>query len=155
MVSSLNKVTLLGNVGREPEIRSTQDGKEIANFSLATSEGWKDKMTGERRERTEWHRVVVFSQPLVNIIKSYVHKGSKLYVEGSLHTRKWSDQSGVEKYTTEVVLQNFNSVLLILDNRGGGQSNEHSDSFEHSAPSFNPSSSGGNAIEELDDEIPF
>ena len=155
MVSSLNKVTLLGNVGREPEIRSTQDGKEIANFSLATSEGWKDKITGERREKTEWHRVVVFSQPLVNIIKSYVHKGSKLYIEGSLHTRKWTDQSGVEKYTTEIVLQNFNSVLLILDNRAGVQSHEHGDPFEHSAPSFSPSSSGANAIEELDDEIPF
>lgn len=159
MVSSLNKVTLLGNLGRDPEIRSTQDGKEIANFSLATSESWKDKMTGERREKTEWHRVVVFSQPLVNIIKSYVKKGMKLYVEGSLHTRKWTDQSGVEKYTTEIVLQNFSSVLLILDSRNSS-SQESSESAESSgSPSFSPASatatSSSAAVEQLDDEIPF
>ena len=162
MVSSLNKVTLLGNLGRDPEIRSTQDGKEIANFSIATSEAWKDKMTGERREKTEWHRVVVFSQPLINIIKSYVKKGTKLYVEGSLQTRKWTDQSGVEKYTTEIVLQNFNSVLLILDSRNNNSSHESAESAESSAsPSFSPASSsasaagGAAAIEKLDDEIPF
>ena len=112
---SLNKVTLIGNVGQDPEIRSTQDGRELANFSLATTENWKDKNTGERQSKTEWHRIVVFSQGLVGVIKNYVKKGSKLYIEGALQTRKWTDKSGIEKYTTEIVLQNYNSNLQILN----------------------------------------
>ncbi len=145
MANSVNKVTLIGNVGRDPEIRSTQDGREIATVTLATSDSWKDKSTGERREKTEWHKVVIFSEGLVNIIKNYVKKGSKLYVEGSLQTRKWVDNAGAERYTTEVVLQNFNSSLLMLDNR-----NSSGDS------SSSEGGSGSNFVaEEIDDEIPF
>ena len=151
MAGSLNKVTLIGNLGRDPEIRTTGEGKEIANLSIATTETWKDRVTGERRERTEWHRVVIFNEGLVSIIKNYVKKGSKLYIEGSLQTRKWNDNSGQEKYTTEVVLQNFNSQLILLDSKSSsshiqdsGQSEyrppEHKHSFDHS---------------DLDDEIPF
>jgi len=147
---SINKVILVGNVGQDPEIRSTQDGREIANFSLATSESWKDKSTGEKREKTEWHRVVVFSQGLVNIVRSYVKKGSKLYVEGSLQTRKWTDSQGIEKFTTEIALQNFNSTLQILDSRDRVGS---SDSHSSSAPSGRSKSDV--SVEENDDEIPF
>ncbi len=147
---SINKVILVGNVGQDPEIRSTQDGREIANFSLATSESWKDKNSGEKREKTEWHRVVVFSQGLVNIVKSYVKKGSKLYIEGSLQTRKWTDNQGVEKFTTEIALQNFNSVLQILDarERGGSSADSYSSSSQKSRSNDIP-------VEESDDEIPF
>ena len=109
---SINKVILVGNVGQDPEVRSTSDGREIANFSMATTESWKDKVTGEKKDKTEWHRVVIFSQGLVGVVKNYVKKGSKLYIEGQLQTRKWTDNSGVERYTTEVVLQNFNSCLI-------------------------------------------
>ena len=118
---SVNKVILVGNVGQDPEIKNTQDGRELATFSLATSENWKDKNSGEKREKTEWHRIVVYSQGLVGVLKNYVKKGTKLYLEGQLQTRKWSDSNGVEKYTTEIVLQNFNSTLQMLDsNRGSG-----------------------------------
>ena len=145
MASSINKVTLIGNVGRDPEIRTTQDGKEIASITLATSDSWKDKMSGERKERTEWHRVVVFADGLVNIIKNYVKKGSKLYIEGALQTRKWVDTNGVERYTTEIALQGFNAVLLMLDNSRSGSDN-------HS----NHDSAGGDfSAAEIDDEIPF
>lgn len=149
---SVNKVILVGNVGQDPEIRSTQDGRELANFSLATSESWKDKSSGEKKEKTEWHRIVVFSQGLVGVIRNYVKKGTKLYIEGSLQTRKWTDNQGVEKFTTEVVLQNFNSTLQILDSKGGSGGSSYSD---------NQGSSGGKsrnndiALEENDDEIPF
>jgi single-strand DNA-binding protein len=145
---SINKVILVGNVGQDPEIRTTQDGREIVNFSLATSESWKDKATGEKRDKTEWHRVVIFSQGLVNIVKSYVKKGSKLYIEGSLQTRKWTDNQGIEKFTTEIALQNFNSTLQILDTRDR----------QPSADSYSSSSSSKRndvSIEENDDEIPF
>tara|TARA_Y100000022_G_C13046593_1_gene282444 strand:+ start:217 stop:579 length:363 start_codon:yes stop_codon:yes gene_type:complete len=111
----LNKVTLIGNLGKSPDIRQTSDGREIANISLATTERWKDKNTGEKKEKTEWHNIVVFSQGLVNVVKNYVKKGSKLYIEGQLQTRKWTDDNGIDKYITEIVLQNFNSSLLILD----------------------------------------
>ncbi len=114
-MASLNKVLLIGNVGKDPEIRSTQDGREIANLSLATSESWKDKTTGERKEKTEWHNVVVFNENLVKVIKSYVKKGSKLYIEGALQTRKWTDKNGVEKYSTEIVLQGFSGSIVLLD----------------------------------------
>lgn len=147
MANSINKVILIGNVGKDPEIRTTQDGKEIASITLATSESWKDKMSGERKERTEWHRIVVFADGLVNIIKNYVKKGSKLYIEGALQTRKWVDNSGVERYTTEISLQGFGAVLLMLDNNrnNGGDASSHS----------SLSSGGSFDAEEIDDEIPF
>jgi single-strand DNA-binding protein len=120
MAGSVNKVILIGNLGADPEIRRTQDGKGIANLRLATTESWRDRNSGERKEKTEWHRVVIFSEPLVKVVEQYVKKGSKLYIEGALQTRKWTDQQGVEKYSTEVVLQGFNSVLTMLDGRGAG-----------------------------------
>lgn len=120
MAGSVNKVILVGNVGKDPEIRRTQDGRPIANLSLATSETWRDKNTGERKEKTEWHRVVIFSEPLCKVVEQYVKKGAKLYIEGALQTRKWTDQSGAEKYSTEVVLQGFNGTLTMLDTRSGG-----------------------------------
>ena len=165
---SLNKVTLIGNVGQDPEIRSTGDGRELANFSLATTESWKDKNTGERKDKTEWHRVVVFSQGLVGIIKNYVKKGSKLYIEGQLQTRKWTDKDGIERYTTEIVMQNYNSNLQMLDSRNsggsgsGGGSNDFGNqqySKSQTANTNNKSNSdntaNNNFSEELDDDIPF
>ena len=152
---SINKVILVGNLGQDPEIRSTQDGREIASFSIATSDSWKDKNTGEKKDKTEWHRIVIFSQGLVGIAKSYLKKGTKVYLEGSLQTRKWTDAQGVEKYTTEVTLQNYNSTLQILDSKdraGGGSSENYSNN------SGNSSSNRKNSdvvIEENDDEIPF
>lgn len=122
MAGSVNKVILVGNVGKDPEIRRTQDGRPIANLSLATSETWRDKQTGERKEKTEWHRVVIFSEPLCKVVEQYVRKGSKLYVEGALQTRKYTDQSGVEKFSTEVVLQGFNGSLTMLDGGRAGAS---------------------------------
>lgn len=145
MAGSLNKVTLIGNLGRDPEIRTTNDGKEIANFSIATSETWKDKMTGEKKDKTEWHRIVCFSEGLVRVIKNYVKKGTKLYIEGQLQTRKWVDNDNQEKYTTEVVLQNFNSTLILLDYRGEAAPNQPSS--QNNNPTFDNS--------DLDDEIPF
>ncbi|AZL15496.1 single-stranded DNA-binding protein [Rickettsiales endosymbiont of Stachyamoeba lipophora] len=147
MVGSINKVILVGNVGKDPEIRTTQDNKEIANFPIATSESWRDKATGERRDRTEWHRIVIFNEGLVNIIKNYVHKGSKLYIEGSLHTRKWNDNSGVEKYTTEIVLQGYNCTLTILDSKNSGGQNTSENSHENQGSASN--------FADMDDEIPF
>ena len=120
MAGSVNKVILIGNVGRDPEIRTLQNGGRVANFTLATSESWKDRATGERRDKTEWHRIVVYSEALVGVVERFVKKGSKLYVEGALETRKWSDQGGQEKYTTEVVLKQFRSELTLLDSRGEG-----------------------------------
>lgn len=149
MAGSLNKVTLIGNLGKDPEIRSTNDGKEIATFSIATTESWRDRTSGEKKERTEWHRVVVFNDGLVNVIKNYVKKGSKLYIEGALQTRKWVDAAGIEKYSTEVILQNFSSTLIMLDNRNGSdQGSDHSHKAHHdSGSTFDHS--------DLDDEIPF
>ena len=120
MAGSVNKVILVGNLGKDPEIRRTQDGRPIANLSIATSETWRDKGTGERKEKTEWHRVVIFSEPLCKIVEQYLKKGAKVYIEGALQTRKWTDQAGVEKYSTEVVLQGFNSTLTMLEGRSGG-----------------------------------
>lgn len=158
---SLNKVILIGNVGQDPEIRSTQDGRELANFSIATTESWKDKNTGEKKDRTEWHRIVVFSQGLVGIVKNYVKKGSKLYIEGQLQTRKWTDKDGVEKYTTEIVLQNYSSNLQMLDSRGsaGGfngsnNSNNNSD-FSRAGAQDNHQNNSHHFNEEIDDDIPF
>jgi single-strand DNA-binding protein len=153
---SINKVILVGNVGQDPEIRSTQDGREIANFSIATSESWKDKNTGERKDKTEWHRVAVFSQGLVTIIKNYVKKGTKLYIEGAIQSRKWTDNQGVEKTTTEIVLQNYNSTLQILDSRERGSNNDNYSSNSNSHSNHKKSSSREDiSVEENDDEVPF
>ncbi|SFO57114.1 single-strand binding protein [Cohaesibacter marisflavi] len=120
MAGSVNKVILVGNLGADPDIRRTQDGRPICNLSVATSESWKDRNSGERRERTEWHRVVIFNEGLCRIAEQYLRKGSKVYLEGQLQTRKWQDQSGQDRYSTEVVLQGFNGNLTMLDNRGEG-----------------------------------
>ena len=120
MAGSVNKVILVGNVGKDPEIRTTQDGRKFANLRVATSETWRDKMSGERKEKTEWHSVVVFNDALAKVVEQYVRKGSKLYIEGQLQTRKWQDQAGADRYSTEVVLQGFNGVLTMLDTRGAG-----------------------------------
>lgn len=167
MAGSVNKVILVGNLGRDPEIRATQDGREIANLNLATSDSWKDKNTGERREKTEWHRVVIFNDNLVNISKNYLRKGSKVYIEGSLQTRKWTDQSGVEKYSTEVVLQGFNGTLTMLDTKGSGENSGSGNyggnaSFGGGQQNYGGNASGGFGgqrqpapTHDLDDEIPF
>lgn len=155
MAGSVNKVILVGNLGRDPEIRSTQDGREIATLAVATSDSWKDKATGERKEKTEWHRVVVFNDGLVGVIKNYLKKGAKVYLEGALQTRKWTDKDGVEKYSTEVVLQGFNSVLTMLDSRGGASSGSNDNASYNQDRSAAPASSKQPATELLDDEIPF
>ena len=151
MAGSVNKVILVGNLGRDPEIRQTKDGRPIANLSVATSETWKDRATGERREKTEWHRVVVFSEGLARIAEQYLKKGSKVYVEGQLQTRKWQDQSGQDRYSTEVVLQGFGAVLTMLDGRreGGGSSD-----YGSSDGGGFDDNRGGQSFE-LDDDIPF
>jgi single-strand DNA-binding protein len=134
MAGSVNKVILVGNVGKDPEIRRTQDGRPIANLSIATSESWRDKNTGEKKEKTEWHRVVIFSEPLCKVVEQYVKKGAKLYIEGALQTRKWQDQAGVEKFSTEVVLQGFSGTLQMLDSRqgaGGGMQESGQSDYGH------------------------
>lgn len=155
MAGSLNKVTLIGNLGKDPEIRSTQDGREIANLVIATSEAWNDKNTGEKKEKTEWHRVVAFSDGLVRVIKSYLKKGSKVYIEGALQTRKWTDSSNQEKYTTEIVLQGFNSKLIMLDGKSGASSGFDSGHAMGSGNNTGTPSDSGGISEDLDDEIPF
>ena len=166
MSGSVNKVILIGNLGADPEIRRTQDGRPIANLRLATTESWRDRNSGERRERTEWHRVVIFSEGLCRIVEQYLRKGSKIYVEGQLQTRKWEDQSGQERYTTEVVLQNFNGTLTMLDSRSGGGGGEFGgggSDFGRSGPMQGGSSSGGSSgggsgggfPADMDDDIPF
>lgn len=155
MAGSVNKVILIGNLGRDPEIRSTQDGREIANLAIATSENWKDRNSGERKEKTEWHRVVIFNEGLVGIAKKYLKKGSKIYIEGQLQTRKWTDKDGSEKYSTEVVLQNFNGVLTMLDGKSDGD-NSSGGNYSQNNYSQPASSSPSKAPSELmDDEIPF
>ncbi len=167
MAGSVNKVILVGNLGRDPEIRFTQSGQKIANMSVATSEQWRDKQSGERREKTEWHRVVVFDERLADIVEKYVKKGSKVYLEGSLQTRKWTGNDGIEKYTTEVVLQRFSGVLTMLDSAGGGGGgggygggggSDEPPSWD--GPDSGGSSGGGSGGGrgpggDLDDEIPF
>jgi single-strand DNA-binding protein len=161
MAGSVNKVILVGNVGRDPEVRSTQDGRELANLSIATSDSWRDKNTGERRERTEWHRVVIFNEGLVNVARNYLRKGSKVYIEGSLQTRKWTDQQGQERYSTEVVLQGFNGNLTMLDSRRNddqaGSSYSNNEYSGNAAPRSQPagSHSAPAPAPELDDDIPF
>jgi single-strand DNA-binding protein len=163
MAGSVNKIILVGNLGADPEIRYTQAGKKIANMSLATSESWKDRQSGERREKTEWHRVVIFSEGLANIAEQYLRKGSKVYVEGQLQTRKWQGNDGQERYTTEVVLQGFNSTLTMLDGRTGGGGDggfENGPAAAGGDPGWGATETGGGAGGapsggELDDEIPF
>ena len=161
MAGSVNKVILVGNVGRDPEIRSTQDGMKIVNLSIATSERWKDRNTGEQRERTEWHRVVIFNEALARVAEDYIRKGTSLYIEGQLQTRKWTDQQGVEKYTTEVVLQRYRGELTLLGGRSDNQSmgggapameNQGGMGGDMPKPSSPPPMVGGG---DLDDDIPF
>ncbi|MEZ0061949.1 single-strand DNA-binding protein [Bradyrhizobium elkanii] len=163
MAGSVNKVILVGNLGKDPEIRRTQDGRPIANLSIATSETWRDKATGERKEKTEWHRVVIFNEGLCKVAEQYLKKGAKVYIEGQLQTRKWTDQSGVEKYSTEVVLQGFNSNLTMLDGRGGGGGSFSDDAGSDfgssgpvsSAPRRAVAAGGGSRNSDMDDDIPF
>lgn len=169
MAGSVNKVILIGNLGRDPEVRSFQNGGKVCNLRIATSENWKDRNTGERRERTEWHSVAIFSEPLIRVAEQYLRKGSKIYVEGQLETRKWQDQSGQDRYSTEVVLRPYRSELTMLDGRGdggggggggygggssggdygGGYDNDRSGGYD-SGPS-----QGGGGSRDIDDEIPF
>jgi single-strand DNA-binding protein len=160
MAGSVNKVILIGNLGADPEIRRTQDGRPIANLRIATSESWRDKNTGERREKTEWHRVVIFNEGLCKIAEQYLKKGSKVYIEGALQTRKWTDKDGIEKYSTEVVLQGFNSQLTMLDRAGGGGGSEFSgggggDFGSSGVSTRKPAMAGGGKRDDMDDEIPF
>jgi len=168
MAGSVNKVILIGNLGADPEIRRTQDGRPVANLRLATSESWKDKTTGERKEKTEWHRVVIFNENLCRIAEQYLKKGSKVFIEGALQTRKWQDQSGQDRYSTEVVLQGFRGELTLLDRAGGaGASGGGGDfgaddaggEFGSSGPSRKVAAAagarGGGGRGDMDDEIPF
>jgi single-strand DNA-binding protein len=152
MAGSVNKVILVGNLGRDPEIRSTQDGTRVANLSLATSESWKDKTSGERRERTEWHRVVIFNDRLVDVVERFLKKGSKIYIEGQLQTRKWTDQSGQERYTTEIVLQRYRGELTMLDSRASGDSGA---AGAGSGAGPGSQSDPGRPPADFDDDIPF
>lgn len=173
MAGSVNKVILVGNLGRDPEVRHSQDGAKIVNLNLATSESWKDRSSGERREKTEWHRVVIFNPNLADIAERYLRKGSKVYLEGALQTRKWTDQSGAEKYTTEIVIGRFKGELTLLDGRSGGGGEGGSapydpqGSSDYGAPPAASGGGGGGAARssgggtgwdkpaDLDDEIPF
>jgi single-strand DNA-binding protein len=167
MAGSVNKVILVGNLGRDPEVRRLNNGEPVVNLRLATSETWKDKATGERKEKTEWHSVVIFNENLARVAEQYLKKGSKVYVEGQLQTRKWTDQSGVEKYSTEVVLQRFRGELTILDGRSGGGSSEYGEEeqgqvsrggdFGRSSPmERRPEPAGaGSRRSDFDDDIPF
>jgi single-strand DNA-binding protein len=159
MAGSVNKVILIGNLGADPEIRRTQDGRPIANLRVATSESWRDKATGERREKTEWHRVVIFNEGLCRIAEQYLKKGSKVYLEGALQTRKWTDKDNIERYSTEVVLQGFNSQLTMLDRAGGGSGagDDMGSDFGSSSPAARekkPAMAGAKRGD-MDDEIPF
>jgi single-strand DNA-binding protein len=158
MAGSVNKVILIGNLGADPEVRRTQDGRPIVNLRVATSDTWRDKNTGERREKTEWHRVVIFNEGLCRVAEQYLKKGSKVYIEGALQTRKWQDKEGQERYSTEVVLQGFNSQLTMLDRAGGGGgASADSDDFGSSsaAPSRRPAMASAGKRDDMDDEIPF
>ena len=170
MAGSINKVILVGNLGRDPEVRYAQDGTKIVNFPVATSESWKDRQSGERREKTEWHRVVIFNDRLADVAEKYIKKGSKVYVEGALQTRKWTGNDGQERYTTEVVLQKFRGELTMLDGRAGGGGGDYgapggATPSDGSGPDWGGSdvgggssgggASGGKPGGDLDDEIPF
>ena len=166
MAGSVNKVILIGNLGRDPEVRSFQNGGKVCNLRIATSETWKDRNTGERKERTEWHSVAIFSEPLARVAEQYLRKGSKVYIEGQLETRKWQDQSGQDRYSTEVVLRPYNSTLTMLDGRdggggtfgGGGDNIGHDDRDSYGGDSGGSSGGGKSSpspSRDLDDEIPF
>ncbi len=160
MAGSVNKVILVGNLGRDPEVRFSQDGNKIVNMSVATSETWNDRNSGERREKTEWHRVVIFNDRLAEVAEKYLNKGSKVYLEGQLQTRKWTGNDGVEKYTTEVVLNRFRGELTMLDSRsgGGGGGQDYGSSSQDSGyggDSGGPGPGGPGPGDDLDDEIPF
>lgn len=154
MAGSVNKVILIGNLGADPEVRKFQNGGSVCNLRIATSENWKDKNTGERREKTEWHTVAIFSDGLVRVAEQYLKKGSKVYIEGQLQTRKWQDQNGNDRYSTEVVLQGFNGTLVMLDGRSGGGSFDRDSNRDAGGMSERGGSSGGQSYE-LDDDIPF
>jgi single-strand DNA-binding protein len=159
MAGSVNKVILVGNLGRDPEVRSFQNGGKVCNLRIATSESWRDKATGERKERTEWHSVAIFSEPLAKIAEQYLKKGSKVYIEGQLETRKWQDQSGADRYSTEVVLRPYRGELTLLDGRseGGGSGGSYGgggfDDRDSGGSTGGGQSSGGRS--DMDDEIPF
>ena len=171
MAGSVNKVILIGNLGRDPEVRSTQDGRRVANFTLATSESWRDRTSGERKERTEWHRVVIFNERLTEIAEKYLRKGSKVYLEGALQTRKWADQQGQERYTTEIVLNTFAGQLTMLDTarsaapaeggyddayRDGGGSGFANEPSPRATPAALPGRGAPRKpVDDLDDDIPF
>ena len=161
MAGSVNKVILIGNLGKDPEVRHSQDGKSIVNLSLATTESWRDKSSGERKEKTEWHRVVIFNEGIAKVAEQYLKKGSSVYIEGQLQTRKWTDKDGVEKYSTEVVLQNYGGQLTMLGSKpggGGDSAGGGGDEFGASSPMDRPRG-GGSAKQsfprDLDDEVPF
>ena len=166
MAGSVNKVILIGNLGRDPEVRSFPNGGKVCNLRIATSENWKDRNTGERREKTEWHSVAIFSEPLVRVAEQYLRKGSKIYIEGQLETRKWQDQSGQDRYSTEVVLRPYTSTLTMLDGRGdnaggsggygGGSGGDGYDQGYDSGPApADPYGGGSRPSNDMDDEIPF
>jgi len=172
MAGSVNKVILVGNLGRDPEVRNTQDGSKIVNLALATSETWNDKASGERKEKTEWHRVVIFNDRVADVAERYLKKGAKIYVEGSLQTRKWTDQGGQERYSTEIVIGRFNGQLTMLDGRAGGESGGYSGGMAEpsmgAAPARAPAARSSSSAKpaagpswdaprggDLDDEIPF
>lgn len=159
MAGSVNKVILIGNLGRDPEVRSFQNGGKVCNLRIATSETWKDRNTGERREKTEWHSVAVFSEGLVRVCEQYLRKGSKVYIEGKLQTRKWQDQSGADRYSTEVVLQGFDATLVMLDGRNdggsGGSGGGYAGGYDQGYGGGSGPSGGSAPSRDLDDEIPF
>ncbi len=168
MAGSVNKVILIGNLGADPDVKRTQDGRPIANLSIATSETWRDKSSGERKEKTEWHRVVIFAEGLAKIAEQYLKKGAKVYVEGQLQTRKWQDKDGKDRYSTEVVLQNYNGTLTMLDGKGGGggddreessgetsrSQNEYANATGRSQPPRRAAGTGGRS-DDMNDDIPF
>ena len=154
MAGSINKVILVGNLGADPKVANTTNGSKIVNFNVATSDSWKDKLSGERKEKTEWHRVVIFNPSLADVAERYLRKGSKVYIEGQLQTRKWTDNEGAEKYTTEVVLQNFNSNLTLLDKAEGGSAGGGNDVFGGGS-SGSGWDNAPSAAPNLDDDIPF
>lgn len=155
MAGSVNKVILVGNLGRDPEIRQFPSGDRVANFAIATSDTWRDKQSGERKERTEWHNIVVRGDGLVRVVENYVKKGSKLYIEGSLHTRKWQDQNGNDRYTTEVVVGGFGGTLTMLDSRGAGGSMPSNSYDDFGSPAPRSSAPSQSFASDIDDDIPF
>ncbi len=154
MAGSLNKVMIIGNLGADPDVRSMTSGDEVCNLSIATSESWNDKASGEKKERTQWHKVVIFNTNLVKVAKSYLKKGSKVYIEGQIETRKWTDKEGKEQYTTEIVLRPYRGELTMLDGKGGSAANDGS-SAGYSSPSYGGGAAPASRVDEMADDIPF